>query len=111
MFGELPPEKQSVFFEVIRQILVDTTSNFLGVLDGVNPVNGKFVEFSVADDEGNRLGGELQDLFLQQEEDFSFLISALRCRSFAERRGEVPRASWRYPAANIGAEKLPKQFR
>lgn len=69
LFMELSPEERSVFFEVVRQVSADTTSNILGVLDGVNPVGGRFVEFSVVDDEGNRLSGELQDSFLRQEED------------------------------------------
>jgi hypothetical protein len=49
--------------------MVGTTSTVLGVLDGVNSVNQRFVRFSVADDRGNRLSGDLQDLFLQQEEE------------------------------------------
>jgi hypothetical protein len=69
LFQALSPEHRSVLFEVIRQVAVDTTSNLLGVLDGVNPLNERFVEFSLADDEGSRLSGDLQDLFLQQEED------------------------------------------
>lgn len=69
LFMELSADQRAVFFEVLRQVSVDTTSNLLGVLDGVNPVSGRFVEFSVADEEGNKLSGDLQDHFLAQEEE------------------------------------------
>ena len=32
----LSPEQQKVFFSVIRQISIDTTSNVLGIIDGVS---------------------------------------------------------------------------
>lgn len=69
LFMELPADKRPVFFEVLRQVSVDTTSNLLGVLDGVNPIGGRFVEFSVVDEQGNKLSGDLQDQFLLQEEE------------------------------------------
>jgi hypothetical protein len=69
LFMKLDPEDQAVLFEIIRETMVATTSTVLGVLDGVNSVNQRFVRFSVADDRGNRLSGDLQDLFLQQEQE------------------------------------------
>lgn len=69
LFNTLPPEQQEVFFEVLRQIAVDTTSNVLGVIDGVNSVEGIDAEFVLTyDDEEQPLNGDLQSLFLVEEE-------------------------------------------
>ena len=67
LFGKLSPEEKEVFFEVIRQITVDTTSNVLGVIDGVNTLQGINGEFELRLD-GKKLSGDLQSLFLVEEE-------------------------------------------
>lgn len=69
LFIELPADKRAVFFEILRQVSVDTTSNLLGVLDGVNPIRDRFIQFSVVDEDGSTLSGDLQDHFLIQEEE------------------------------------------
>lgn len=67
LFGNLSPEQKEVFFEVIRQIAVDTTSNVLGVIDGVNTLQGINGELELHID-GKKLSGDLQSLFLVEEE-------------------------------------------
>lgn len=69
LFCALSPEQQEIFFEVVRQIAVDTTSNVLGVIDGVNAVEGVNGELVLAyDDEKQPLSGDLQSLFLVEEQ-------------------------------------------
>lgn len=67
MFSALSPEQREVFFEVVRQVSIDTTSNVLGVIDGVNALEGVGGEFDL-NLEGKRLSGDLQSLFLAEEE-------------------------------------------
>ena len=69
MFNSLSTEQQAVFFEVVRQISADTMSNVLGVIDGVNSVEGVDAELVLTYD-GDRqpLNGDLQSLFLVEEE-------------------------------------------
>ncbi|MDP2810075.1 MAG: hypothetical protein Q8O34_07995 [Rhodocyclaceae bacterium] len=66
LFGALSPEQREVFLEVVRQVAVDTTSNVLGVIDGVNALGGG-EEFEL-DLDGKKLSGDLQSLFLAEEE-------------------------------------------
>lgn len=69
LFNSLSNEQQDVFFEVVRQIAVDTTSNVLGVIDGVNSIKGMDAEFMLMyDGENCPLNGDLQSLFLVEEE-------------------------------------------
>ena len=60
-------EQQEVFFSIIKQIMVDTTSNVLGVIDGVNSfTNEDFLLYG--SDNSKPLNGDLQGLFLMEEE-------------------------------------------
>lgn len=69
LFNSLPAEQREVFFEVIRQTMVDTTSNILGVIDGVSIMNDESDEFSLTyGDDKKSLSGDLQSLFLAEEE-------------------------------------------
>lgn len=68
LFNDLGPEQQGVLFEVMRQVAVDTTSNILGVIDGVNALNGVDEQFELCSKEGGKLNGDLQSLFLAEEE-------------------------------------------
>jgi hypothetical protein len=68
LFESLRDEQRNVFFEIVRQVSVDTTSNILGVLDGINPVQGIEAGIVVSDTKGNRLNGDLQSLFLVEDE-------------------------------------------
>ena len=68
LFNRLSPEQQETFFEIIRQIAVDTTSNILGVIDGVSPIKGAVGDISLLSDNKQKLSGDLQSLFLADEQ-------------------------------------------
>lgn len=68
LFQALPPEQKPIFFEVLRQVCVDTTSNVLGVIDGVNAVEGGTGEFTLIYGGSENLSGDLQSLFRVEEE-------------------------------------------
>jgi hypothetical protein len=68
LFSTLDADQREVFFEVIRQASVDMTSNVLGVLDGVNAVEGIDTNLIVSDANGLRLNGDLQNYFLVEDE-------------------------------------------
>jgi hypothetical protein len=73
LFHSLSSDQQEVFFEVIRQIAVDTTSHVLGVIDGVNSVEGVDAELMLTyGDEKLLLSGDLQDLFWAEEGNRSY---------------------------------------
>jgi hypothetical protein len=71
LFNGLSAEQQEVFFEVIRQIAVDTTSNVLGVIDGVNALDRAEDQFVLTCESGAELSGDLQSLFLAEDEQAS----------------------------------------
>jgi putative transposase len=72
LFSVLSEDQQDVFFEIIRQIEVDTVSNVLGVIDGVNSVGGGFVNVRIlCGESGEDIGGGLQDIFLEAEEKYA----------------------------------------
>ena len=52
----------------MRQVMVDTLSNVFAVLDGVSMLSGQEEDF-VLSHQGKRLNGDLQEIFLSQEED------------------------------------------
>jgi hypothetical protein len=68
LFETLEPNQREVFFEVIRQASVDMTSNLLGVLDGVNAIEGVDSDLVLTDAQGQRLNGDLQSYFLIEDE-------------------------------------------
>jgi hypothetical protein len=69
LFNSLPAEQRDVFFEVIRQTMVDTTSSILGVIDGVSVINDESDDFSLTyGNDEKSLTGDLQSLFLAKEE-------------------------------------------
>ena len=67
LFGGLSREQQTVFFEIVRQIAVDTTSNVLGVIDGASYLEGADGRFELTHG-ALKLNGDLQGLFLAEEE-------------------------------------------
>ncbi|MCZ6382190.1 hypothetical protein O4N82_23735 [Vibrio parahaemolyticus] len=69
LFKKLDRSEREVFFKIIRQVSVDTTSSIFAVLDGVSEFEGQDKEF-VLRTEGSEelLNGSLQDLFLELEE-------------------------------------------
>jgi hypothetical protein len=67
MFEALPLEHRATFFEVVRQVSVDATSNILGVVDGVTTIGDGNVELRLMCGE-QKISGDLQSLFLVEEE-------------------------------------------
>jgi hypothetical protein len=62
--------QRELLFQIIRQIMVDTTSNLLGVLDGVNWLEGQTEGFKLTTESGSdKLNEGLQDLLLGLEEE------------------------------------------
>lgn len=69
LFISLSNDQREDFFEVLRQVGIDMTSNILGVLDGVNAIEGIDSNLIVTDATGRRLNGDLQSYFLVEAED------------------------------------------
>jgi hypothetical protein len=69
LFQSLSAEQKETFFEIVRQTIVDTTSNLLGILDGSSRLEGQSKNFKLTwDSETEKLNEDLQDLFLLREE-------------------------------------------
>lgn len=69
LYHSLDEREQKVLFEIMRQVAVDTVSNLFGVLDGTTPLDNSDEEFLLTSEaDGQRLNGNLQDLFLEAEE-------------------------------------------
>jgi len=68
LFHSLQPDQQEVLFEIMRQISVDTVSNVLAILDGGSPLKDSFEDYSLTYGGGEKLNGDLQSLFLAEEE-------------------------------------------
>jgi hypothetical protein len=70
LYGKLDSEDKNVMFDIVRQVMVDTISNVFAVLDGVSQLDGQVCEFSLTSNSGSqRINGELQDRFLELEEN------------------------------------------
>ena len=69
LHGSLSDADRAVLFEIMRQVTVDTVSNFFGILDGASALEGPREDFVLTSQPDNRkLNGNLQDLFLEAEE-------------------------------------------
>ncbi|WP_017385014.1 hypothetical protein [Acinetobacter baylyi] len=66
-FNALPDNQHDVFFAIIQQIMVDTISNVLGILDDMS-------ECADTDSE-LLLSGDLQNLFLCEQEQLQNLVN------------------------------------
>ena len=68
----LNDEQRRQFEFAIRQVMVDTISNMLGILDGTSILEKYREEFSLkyGDDE-KELNGDLQDFFLSEEQSLA----------------------------------------
>jgi hypothetical protein len=67
LYQSLTEEQRRQFVEGIRQVMVDTLSNVLGILDGSTLLEHHRGYFHLTyGDEPHELNGELQDLFLSQ---------------------------------------------
>ncbi len=68
LFSSLDRDQRAVFFEIVRQVSVDSVSNTLGVLDGVNGIEGVDSGLTLLDATGLKQNGDLQSLFLVEDE-------------------------------------------
>lgn len=69
LFNSLDSRGKETLFKIMRQVSVDTVSNLFGVLDGSTSLDGVDEEFRLTiDDENGSLNGDLQDIFLEKEE-------------------------------------------
>jgi hypothetical protein len=70
LHSTLSDEQKAVLFQIVRQVMVDTCSNLLGVFDGVNWLEGQTEGFKLTTESGSeKLNEGLQDLLLGAEED------------------------------------------
>jgi hypothetical protein len=67
-YRSVDESQREVLFEVIRQVIVDTVSSVLAIVDGVSYLEGQDGDCSLTCG-GDELSGELQDVFLQQFEN------------------------------------------
>lgn len=65
MFDRMSEHDRQLLFKLIKQTMIDTTSNLLGVLDGTSSIDA---DLSLLID-GNGSEGDLQDSFLEYVED------------------------------------------
>jgi hypothetical protein len=69
-YAQLNENQREMLFQITRQIMVDTTSNLLGILDGVNWLEGQEDAFIlITENSSEQLNNGLQDLFLSSEEN------------------------------------------
>ena len=69
LFATLQGDEREVFFEILRQVQVDTVSNLLGIIDGSSYLAESAPRLELRAVEGDKLSGDLQDYFLALEED------------------------------------------
>jgi len=66
LFHSLNETDQTVFFEILRQVNIDTVSNLFAILDGVTSLEGQCEDFVLTTTASNKnINGNLQDLFLE----------------------------------------------
>ncbi len=67
-FRALDETQREALFRIIRQLMVDTVSNVLAILDGVSWLEGQEGDFELLL-AGENIAGSLQDQFLAAEEE------------------------------------------
>jgi hypothetical protein len=70
MLNTLSAEHRETFFDVIRQVSVDATSNILGVVDGTATLGADASDLRLMCGP-QQISGDLQGLFLVEEEQYS----------------------------------------
>jgi hypothetical protein len=68
-YNELDINQKESLFSIIRQTTVDTVSSVLGIIDGSTYLEGAEGEFTLLSNNREKLNGELQNFFLEQEEN------------------------------------------
>lgn len=70
LYASLNSTQGDVLFKLVRQVMVDTTSNLLAVLDGAIFLEGQTQGLVLTlENQSERLNEGLQDLFLELEEE------------------------------------------
>lgn len=69
LFDSLDDESKDLLLRIIKQVAVDTVSNVLGVLDGSSYHSASGEELTLLDATRTKLNGNLQDLFMESEEN------------------------------------------
>jgi len=70
LFNKLSDEEKETLFKIMRQVSVDAISNLFALLDGVSCLEDQDGDFSLTiENEQEQLNGDLQDIFLEIEED------------------------------------------
>jgi hypothetical protein len=68
LYNSLGGQDRYLFFEIVRQIMVDTISNLFGILDGVSSLGGISEDFILTSkSDGLKINGDLQDIYLALE--------------------------------------------
>ena len=67
-YDDLDFQQRDVLLSVVRQVMVDTLSNILGIIDGGCILNDFRGDFELSMD-GQSLAGDLKDLLLEAEEE------------------------------------------
>jgi predicted nucleic acid-binding protein len=68
LFNKLDNDEKNHFFEILRQVEIDTVSNVLGVIDGVVQFENQLDLTLYIENSNEPINGELQDILLEQEE-------------------------------------------
>ncbi len=71
LYNSLNNTQKETFFQIIRQIIIDTISNIFGILDGSSALPDEDFEFDICIN-GESSENELQDIFLdiiEQKQD------------------------------------------
>jgi len=66
MYSQVSEEQRSVMISIFRQVIIDTSSTILGILDGTSGDQKK--EFRLTYGDSEQLNGYLQDIFLADEQ-------------------------------------------
>lgn len=69
-FNNLNAESKQTFFEIIREVEVDTVSTMLGILDGAIWLEDQENDFILTmENSKSIINGDLQSIFLEEEEN------------------------------------------
>lgn len=72
LFNSLSQGQREILFSILKQVMIDTTSELLGIIDGSSYFTEQKDEFLLLDKKNNEtLSGDLQDLFLEEDENQS----------------------------------------
>lgn len=70
LFKNLDTDAKETLFKIMRQVSVDTISNLFSLLDGISYLEDQSEDFTLTvGTEINILNGDLQDIFLEIEEN------------------------------------------